>query len=161
MIFRGSGFLAVVWCGSFPRFLSFSIFFFVASQANLTWNKCWMITLLIAQRQSYRNWPWRNGVNKTPPFIYFPIAKDGTRTTHLPIAEGCSFRSLYRCIKLVIRRMKKKDLIRVSRDFTRQHLNSLPNWPFKNKEALSYFFLRALRGWGEGKIHWKFLGLSI
>jgi hypothetical protein len=40
----------------------------------------------------YRHWPWRNGVNKTLPFLHFPIAKGGTKTiAHLPIAEGSSF----------------------------------------------------------------------
>jgi hypothetical protein len=43
--------------------------------------------------------PWGNGVNKTPPFFHFTIAKGGTRTiAHLPISEGLSFRSLDRCI---------------------------------------------------------------
>ena len=44
-------------------------------------------------------WPWCNGVNKTPPFLHFPIAKGGTKTiAHLLIAEGLSFRSLDRRI---------------------------------------------------------------
>jgi hypothetical protein len=34
----------------------------------------------------------RNDVNKTLPFLYFPIAKGGTKTiAHLSIAEGLSF----------------------------------------------------------------------
>jgi hypothetical protein len=37
---------------------------------------------------SYRHWPWCNGVNKSPPFRYFLIAKGGTKIiVHLPIAE--------------------------------------------------------------------------
>jgi hypothetical protein len=33
-------------------------------------------------------WPWRNGGNKTPPFLHFPIAKGRTRTiAHLPIVQ--------------------------------------------------------------------------
>ncbi len=40
-----------------------------------------------------------SGVNKTLPFLYFPIAKGGKKTiAHLSIAEGLSFRSLDRCI---------------------------------------------------------------
>jgi hypothetical protein len=34
----------------------------------------------------------RNGVNKTPQFLLFSMAKGGTKTiAHLPIAEGSSF----------------------------------------------------------------------
>jgi hypothetical protein len=45
----------------------------------------------------------KTGINKTPPFLHFPIAKGGTKTiAHLPIAEGFSFRSsldrsIYKC----------------------------------------------------------------
>jgi hypothetical protein len=36
-----------------------------------------------------------NGVNKTPQFLHFPIAKGETMTiAHLPILERLSFRSL-------------------------------------------------------------------
>jgi len=46
----------------------------------------------IAQRLSYRHWPWRSGVNKTSPFLHFPFAKGGTKIIeHLPIAERLSF----------------------------------------------------------------------
>jgi hypothetical protein len=41
-----------------------------------------------------------NGVNKTPPFLYFPIGKAGKRTiAHMPIAEWLSFSNLdnYNC----------------------------------------------------------------
>jgi hypothetical protein len=42
-----------------------------------------------------RYWSWRNGVNKIPPLLHFPIAKGGTKTiAHLPITEGLSFPSL-------------------------------------------------------------------
>jgi hypothetical protein len=38
-------------------------------------------------------------VNKTPPFLHFPVAKSGTKSiANLPIAEGLSFRSLCRRI---------------------------------------------------------------
>jgi hypothetical protein len=44
----------------------------------------------IAQRLSYRH--WCNVVNKTPPFLYFSIAKGGTKTiAHLPIVVELSF----------------------------------------------------------------------
>jgi hypothetical protein len=34
----------------------------------------------------------RNGVNKTPQFLHFSMAKSGTKTiAHLSIAEGSSF----------------------------------------------------------------------
>jgi hypothetical protein len=36
--------------------------------------------LLVAERLSYRHWQWRNGVNKTPPFVHFTIAKGGKKT---------------------------------------------------------------------------------
>jgi hypothetical protein len=52
-----------------------------------------------AQSLSYRNRPWCNGVNKTPPFIHFRIGKGKTRTIeHWPIVEGLSFQSLDRHI---------------------------------------------------------------
>jgi hypothetical protein len=41
----------------------------------------------------------RNGVNKTPQFLFFSMAKGGTKTiAHLSIAEGSSFLSLDRRI---------------------------------------------------------------
>jgi hypothetical protein len=47
----------------------------------------------IAQRLSYRH--WCNVVNKTPPFLYFSIAKGGTDTiAHLPIVVELSFQRL-------------------------------------------------------------------
>jgi hypothetical protein len=58
---------------------------------------------------SYRHWPWCNGVNKTPPFLHFPIAKGETRTiAQLPIAEGLSFRILDRRIYDCKMRNEKK-----------------------------------------------------
>jgi hypothetical protein len=62
----------------------------------------------------YRHCPWFNGVNQTPPFLHFPIAKGGTKTiAHLPIAEGLSFRSLERRIYNCKLRNEIKDLIQV------------------------------------------------
>ncbi len=70
--------------------------------------------------------------NKTPPFLYFPIAKAGTRTiAHMPIAEGLSFSYLQQIFTIVNCRMKKKDLIYVRSELHRQHLNWLPNWQLK------------------------------
>ncbi len=63
-----------------------------------SWDEC-SAPLHIAQKLSYGHWPWRNSVNKTPPFLHFLIAKGGTKTiVHLPITEGVSFRSLVRRI---------------------------------------------------------------
>jgi hypothetical protein len=60
----------------------------------------------------------RNGVNKTLPFLYFPIAKGGTKTiSHLSIAEGLSFRSLDRCI-YDCKLRNEKDLIQVPNEFS-------------------------------------------
>jgi hypothetical protein len=66
-----------------------------------------------------------------PPFLYFPIAKGGTRTiSHLPIAEGRSFDRLERCIYNCKLRNEKEKKINPSA------LIWLPNWQFKDKEAL-------------------------
>ncbi len=70
------------------------------------------------QRLSYRHWPWRNGVIKTPPFLHFPNAQGGTKTiSPLSIAEGLSFRSLDRRIyDYILRNEKKPDFIRVGNE---------------------------------------------
>jgi hypothetical protein len=54
-------------------------------------------TFVKLRKLSYIHWQWRSGVNKTSPFLHFPIAKGGTKIIeHLPIAEGLSFLSFKR-----------------------------------------------------------------
>ncbi len=61
---------------------------------------------------------FRSSVNKTLPFLYFPIVKGGTKTiAHLSIAEGLSFWSLDRCIYNCKLR-NEKDLIQVRNEFS-------------------------------------------
>ncbi len=75
----------------------------------------WMLRAFV----SYWHWPWRNGVNKTPPFLHFLIDKGGTRTiSHLPIAEGLSFRSLDRRIYDCKLRNENKGLFQVRSEFS-------------------------------------------
>jgi hypothetical protein len=64
---------------------------------------------------SYRHWPWRNGVNKTPPFLHFLAKGEQGPFAHLPFAERLSFRSLGRHILFMIVNcgMKNKNLIQV------------------------------------------------
>jgi hypothetical protein len=79
------------------------------------------------QRLSY--WLWSNGVNKTPPFFHFPVAKGGTCTiAHLLIAKELSFQSLDRRFNDSKFQNEKKDVIQVCREFHLGHLNRLPNW---------------------------------
>jgi hypothetical protein len=68
--------------------------------------------LKIEQRRSYRH--WCNVVNKTPPFLYFSIAKGGLKTiAHLPIVVELSFQRLDMRIYNCNSRNEKNDLIQV------------------------------------------------
>ncbi len=61
----------------------------------------------------------RDSVNKTPPFLHFPIAKGGTKTiAYLLIDEGLSFRSSDRRINDCKWQNEKKDLIQVRNEFS-------------------------------------------
>jgi hypothetical protein len=56
-------------------------------------------SLVKAAMNSLRICKLYSNVNKTPPFLHFPIAKGGTKTiAQLSIAEGLNFRSLDRRI---------------------------------------------------------------
>ncbi len=81
-----------------------------------------------------------NGVNKTPQFLLFSMAKGGTKTiVHLSIAEESSFWSLDMPIYNCKLRNEKKNLIQVRNEYSPQLSKLLYNWQVKNKEALKYF----------------------
>jgi hypothetical protein len=79
----------------------------------------------------------RNGVNKTPQFLLFSMAKGGTKTiAHLSIAEGSSFEALKGAFTIVNCGMKEKYLISVRNEYSPQLSKLLYNCKLKNKEVL-------------------------
>jgi hypothetical protein len=68
----------------------------------------------MVQRLSYQHWPWRNGVNRTPPFLHFQLTKAEQRPLRTFRLQRDLDERIYSC-KL---RNEKKDLIQVCSEFS-------------------------------------------